>query len=413
MSDLAIKIENLSKTYQLGIGGHADLRRTLQAQWRKWTRRHPAKEETFYALRDITFNVQRGEVLGIIGRNGAGKSTLLKILSRITPPTTGRIEINGRIASLLEVGTGFHPELTGRENIFMNGSLLGMTRAEIKQRFDEIVDFSGVEQFLDTPVKRYSSGMYVRLAFAVAAHLEPEILLIDEVLAVGDVAFQKKCLGKMNDVARSGRTVVFVSHDLGSIEDLCTRCLWLNNGQLQHTATPAQTIHQYLKSIDQIDNNFGKLRDGDQHIKFLNTSFFDINKNLVTHLKVGADYEILFELQNTLNTPLTQVRLDVAFKYGGNQRISWVSTVLEPYHFVLPANAITKLSLFLPKLALMPGIYTINLYLESEHGLSAFIDDAITIPIESGSFYPSHLLPEERLAKVLLEHSFRLHSSSH
>ena len=199
--------------------------------------RSGSKRETFWALKDISFEVKDGEVLGIIGRNGAGKSTLLKILSRITKPTTGSADVYGRVGSLLEVGTGFHPELTGRENIFLNGAILGMTRREIQRRFDEIVAFAEVEQFLDTPVKRYSSGMYMRLAFAVAAHLEPEILVVDEVLAVGDAAFQKKCLGKMSDVAHSGRTVLFVSHNLAAVERICDTAVFLQNGRIAATGT--------------------------------------------------------------------------------------------------------------------------------------------------------------------------------
>jgi ABC-type polysaccharide/polyol phosphate transport system ATPase subunit len=209
--------------------------------------------EEFWALKDVSFEVKRGEVLGIIGRNGAGKSTLLKILSRITEPSQGRVEIKGRVASLLEVGTGFHPELTGRENIFLNGAILGMTRAEIMRKFDEIVDFSGVEKFLDTPVKRYSSGMYVRLAFAVAAHLEPEILVVDEVLAVGDTEFQKKCLGKMQDVAGHGRTVLFVSHNVGAIQNLCARAVLLGSGRLILDGTTRQAIERLINaSSDQL-----------------------------------------------------------------------------------------------------------------------------------------------------------------
>jgi lipopolysaccharide transport system ATP-binding protein len=188
--------------------------------------------ETLWALRDVSFQVEQGEVLGIIGRNGAGKSTLLKILSRVTAPTSGRVKVKGRIASLLEVGTGFHPELTGRENVYLNGAILGMTREEVTRKFDEIVDFAEVEKFIDTPVKRYSSGMYVRLAFAVAAHLDPEILLVDEVLAVGDAEFQKKCLGKMGDVAKEGRTVLFVSHNMAAVQRLCTKTAWVNRGNL-------------------------------------------------------------------------------------------------------------------------------------------------------------------------------------
>jgi lipopolysaccharide transport system ATP-binding protein len=233
MSDAIIKVEGLGKKYIISHEGgqrYTALRDVIAKKAKGLVKKGielPAKEE-FWALKDVSFEIKQGEAVGIIGRNGAGKSTLLKILSRITEPTHGRIEINGRVASLLEVGTGFHPELTGRENIFLNGAILGMSRAEIRKKFDEIVDFSGIEKFLDTPVKRYSSGMYVRLAFAVAAHLEPEILVVDEVLAVGDAEFQKKCLGKMQDVSnKEGRTVLFVSHNMGAVNTLCNRALLL------------------------------------------------------------------------------------------------------------------------------------------------------------------------------------------
>jgi len=209
-----------------------------------------ASKEEFWALKDVSFEVKRGEVVGIIGRNGAGKSTLLKILSRITEPSEGRVTLRGRVASLLEVGTGFHPELTGRENIFLNGAILGMSKAEIRKKFDEIVAFAEVERFLDTPVKRYSSGMYVRLAFAVAAHLEPEILVVDEVLAVGDAEFQKKCLGKMKDVATGGRTVLFVSHNMGAVQSLCSKGLLLSKGRLEHKGPVRETIQQYVVKMD-------------------------------------------------------------------------------------------------------------------------------------------------------------------
>lgn len=207
--------------------------------------------ETFFALKDLDFDVQKGDVVGVIGRNGAGKSTFLKVLSRITAPTSGEITIRGRVGSLLEVGTGFHPELTGRENIFLNGAVLGMHRREIERRFDEIVEFSGVEQFLDTPVKRFSSGMYVRLAFAVAAHLEPEVMIIDEVLAVGDTEFQKKCLGKMKDVAQSGRTILFVSHNMQTISQLCRTCFFLKSGQMEFSGPTESAIEAYVASQKQ------------------------------------------------------------------------------------------------------------------------------------------------------------------
>ncbi|MFT3782011.1 MAG: ABC transporter ATP-binding protein [Nibricoccus sp.] len=254
MSQPVITVENLGKQYTLRHQARSGLLRdrlaTLLRNPFRQLRAARATAEEFWALRDVSFSVNRGDVLGIIGRNGAGKSTLLKILSRITEPTTGRISLRGRVASLLEVGTGFHGELSGRENIFLNGAILGMSRAEIRQKFDEIVAFAEVEKFLDTPVKHYSSGMYVRLAFAVAAHLEPEILIIDEVLAVGDAAFQKKCLGKMRDVAESdGRTVLFVSHNLAAVRQLCSRSLVLQSGQLLADASPPQAISRYMQQM--------------------------------------------------------------------------------------------------------------------------------------------------------------------
>ncbi len=256
MSEITLRVENVSKSYELGAGRevrprYRTLRETIAGGAQQLFRRNGSqvKQEKFWALRDVSFDVQEGEVVGIIGRNGAGKSTLLKILSRITEPTTGKIRIRGRVASLLEVGTGFHPELTGRENVFLNGAILGMSRAEIKSRFDEIVAFAEIEQFLDTPVKRYSSGMYVRLAFAVAAHLEPEILIVDEVLAVGDSEFQRKCLGKMREVSQGGRTVLFVSHNLVAVQMLCSRVILLTRGSIVADGTPAVSIHTYQSSL--------------------------------------------------------------------------------------------------------------------------------------------------------------------
>jgi lipopolysaccharide transport system ATP-binding protein len=254
MSEPIIKVEGLGKKYIITHEqreSYTALRDVISRKAKRLTSRNKVKtvHEDFWALKDVNFEINPGDAVGIIGRNGAGKSTLLKVLSRITEPSTGRIEINGRIASLLEVGTGFHPELTGRENVFLNGAILGMTRAEIRKKFDEIVDFSGVEKFLDTPVKRYSSGMYVRLAFAVAAHLEPEILVVDEVLAVGDAEFQKKCLGKMNEVSQQeGRTVLFVSHNMRAIQDLCQKSIYLQNGRILDIGPTDKVIDHYLNT---------------------------------------------------------------------------------------------------------------------------------------------------------------------
>ena len=253
-----ISIENISKSYRLGTIGSGTLREDLQSWWHRKRglpdpnlrvdQAHLAIEgHTLWALQNVSLEVEQGEVLGIIGRNGAGKSTLLKILSRVTAPTSGHIRVKGRVASLLEVGTGFHPELTGRENVFLNGAILGMTKAEVLRKFDEIVAFSEIEQFIDTPVKRYSSGMYVRLAFAVAAHLDPEILVVDEVLAVGDADFQKKCLGKMGAVADEGRTVIFVSHNMTAVRDLCASAICLERGQIVDQGEPTTVVDQYLQ----------------------------------------------------------------------------------------------------------------------------------------------------------------------
>jgi lipopolysaccharide transport system ATP-binding protein len=264
MADMVLRVEHLSKRYRIGTQDeqHDNLSGALGAllmrplrnmrRLRRLTHFNDAREESediIWALKDISFELAQGDVIGFIGPNGAGKSTLLKIISRITPPTSGRIRMRGRVSSLLEVGTGFHPELTGRENIYLNATILGMRKAEIDAKFDEIVDFSGVERFLDTPIKRYSSGMKVRLAFAVAAHLEPEILIIDEVLAVGDAEFQKKCLGKMGDVAQGGRTVLFVSHNMTAIQRLCQTCMWLDNGQMVQYGPTDDVVSAYLHNV--------------------------------------------------------------------------------------------------------------------------------------------------------------------
>src|SRR5947207_14910909 len=258
-----ISARDISKAYRVGLRAqHEDLRelimntlRTPMKRLRKFNENWEEGEDTFWALRDVNFDVSEGEVVGLIGRNGAGKSTLLKILSRITEPTDGEIRMKGRVSSLLEVGTGFHPELTGRENVYLNGAILGMKRAEIKKKFDQIVEFSEVSKFLDTPVKRYSSGMYVRLAFSVAAHLDPEIMIVDEVLAVGDAAFQKKCLGKMNDVVKQGgRTIIFVSHSMDAIASLCSSVILMNKGRAGEKTTVEEGIKQYLGMVNENGN---------------------------------------------------------------------------------------------------------------------------------------------------------------
>lgn len=324
-----IEVESVSKKYELGTFGTGSLRGDFQRLWARIARKEDPNivigeeekykdgEKEYWALKNITFSVNQGEVLGVIGKNGAGKSTLLKILSRITLPTEGRIRIKGRIASLLEVGTGFHPELSGRENIFLNGAILGMTKAEIHSKFDEIVQFAGVEKYIDTPVKRYSSGMYVRLAFAVAAHLEPEILIVDEVLAVGDAEFQKKCLGKMKDVSTQGRTVLFVSHNMAAVKQLCNSGIVLKNGNFLFQGSALEAVNFYQNSYDTNSNTYfdykGPLEKalGNKNIKILSlkvrplqgeiltiSSGFEFELKFYNHLS-GINLDSTFELRNT------------------------------------------------------------------------------------------------------------------
>lgn len=335
MSDVAIKVENLGKLYRLGEVGTG----TLSHDLNRWWAQMRGKEDPFakigetndrtkkgnsnyvWSVKDVNFEVKKGEVLGIIGRNGAGKSTLLKILSKVTAPTTGKIKVNGRIASLLEVGTGFHPELTGRENIFLNGAILGMTKTEIRSKFDEIVDFSGVERYIDTPVKRYSSGMYVRLAFAVSAFLEPEILIVDEVLAVGDAEFQKKCLGRMKDVSvNDGRTILFVSHNMAAVKQLCTQGLVMRQGNIVFEGSQLEAVNYYQSSSDinlhyehtgTIDNALGNsnIRILKFEVRPLKGKLLSISSGIEFELifynnKEGINLDATFELRNSDEIPI-------------------------------------------------------------------------------------------------------------
>ncbi|MDD5355450.1 MAG: ABC transporter ATP-binding protein [Candidatus Omnitrophica bacterium] len=296
-----IEVENISKKYKIGAQKERYL--SLRDEIVKWispsARRARTAQEELWALKDINFSIQEGEAVGIIGRNGAGKSTLLKVLSKITPPSEGKIKMRGRVASLLEVGTGFHPELTGRENIFLNGAVLGMTRAEIKKKFDEIVSFAEIEKFLDTPVKRYSSGMYVRLAFAVAAHLEPEILLVDEVLAVGDIEFQKKCLGKMGEVTTGGRTVLLVSHNMTAISRLCRKAILLKNGNIIDFEDSVSIINKYFGS----ESNYLSFQEWPDILKSPGDSYVRLNSVRVVNKrkeilgKVNIDEDVNIEME--------------------------------------------------------------------------------------------------------------------
>ena len=290
MSATVIHGEGLGKRYRRGLAADPGLRHALERFVKSpLSAFRRKKDETFWALKDVSLEVKEGEVLGLIGRNGAGKTTLLKVLSRITKPTTGWAEIHGRVGSLLEVGTGFHPELTGRENTFLSGAILGMGKREIERKFDEIVAFAELQKFIDTPVKHYSSGMYVRLAFAVAAHLEPEILLVDEVLAVGDINFQKKCMGKMGDVSKAGRTVILVSHNMGAIGQLCHRCVWLDKGDIASDGPTDATIAQYVKGMTGTTHGGGWERTGSGRAQFNSVEFLDASGMPCPSIAMGQD----------------------------------------------------------------------------------------------------------------------------
>ncbi len=370
MSTIAIRAENLSKLYQI-VGAqpkyHTARDRIVNGLSSLFQRngRGGARRETFWALQDVSFEVKHGEVLGVIGRNGAGKSTLLKILSRITEPTTGRANIHGRVGSLLEVGTGFHPELTGRENIYLNGAILGMKKAEIQRKFDEIVAFSEVGKFIDTPVKHYSSGMYVRLAFAVAAHLEPEILIIDEVLAVGDVSFQNKCLGKMEDVASEGRTVLFVSHNMGAIANLCTSAMWLDNGRVVARGDVADTVGEYVKSAagaSPSETRRWKRHHGTSGGRFVDARLLDPNGNAHTTFEMGETIVVEFDVEFSrsfrsvdMSVNIKRADTGVAVLHLLNQDCGFVfEHISEGKH---------RFSVEIPKCLLYPGTYKISLWL--------------------------------------------------
>jgi lipopolysaccharide transport system ATP-binding protein len=367
MSQAVIKVEHLGKKFIIGhqtnerytalrdvVANNAKgvIRRAKQLV--KQEKRQAVTTEEFWALRDINFEINSGDRVGIIGRNGAGKSTLLKVLSRITEPTEGRITIRGRVASLLEVGTGFHPELSGRENIFLNGAILGMSRAEIRQKFDEIVAFAEIERFLDTPVKRYSSGMYVRLAFAVAAHLEPEILIVDEVLAVGDAQFQKKCLGKMEDVSRNdGRTILFVSHNMGVVSQLCNKGFLLNKGRIVATGKATEIIDKYVAASETGSSAVYETAGSDKPNQFLKIftsgpdgtprTDFAFNENLGIHLEFKCD----FNVQNQ------QVGIGLNDKY--NNRIF---TLLKPVNEFKKSNGVYSGTVVLPSEIIAPNFYS-------------------------------------------------------
>jgi len=394
MADTVIKVENLSKKYNLGVKEHSfSIQETFLNFFRK---RKPKKE--FWALKDINFEVKEGEVLGIIGANGSGKSTLLRILSQITPPTTGKISMHGRVASLLEVGTGFHPEFTGRENIYLNGAILGMTHKEIKSKFDEIVTFSGIDKFLDTPVKRYSSGMYVRLAFAVAAHLEPDILIVDEVLAVGDANFQKKCLGKMQDIAKGGRTILFVSHNMAIINKLCPKCVLLDKGQMVAYGNTNKVIARYLSKQYRRSEGIIELKDPKLRRNSLKKSVFKFTQFSILNSKGKPSTRL------TLHEPFSLIIKGLLIKSIDDLKVAF--SIDSPMGFPLfnsfniDSGLTTKYDRgeisFLVKFdsnILLPGIYSIGLG-ASGTGVADWIPETLTINMEQVSSNGQNINPD-------------------
>jgi lipopolysaccharide transport system ATP-binding protein len=401
----AIRVENLGKSYQLrhqvGRGGYRMLREsltdTLTAPWRKkQSTSDLAALEEFWAIRDLNFEVKPSEVVGIIGRNGAGKSTLLKVLSRITKPTTGRCVINGRVGSLLEVGTGFHPELTGRENIFMNGAILGMSNREVKRNFDAIVNFSEIEKFLDTPVKRYSSGMYVRLAFAVAAHLEPEILIVDEVLAVGDAGFQKKCLGKMQDVSKHGRTVILVSHNMAAIRNLCQKTVVLNGGKIVYDGDTGTAIDVYndfhtSESASQISLVGHPARRVNSNNILKEIHLMDVEGKTRQGYLVGEPIvmELVVEEQYANTALFFGVGIDDTF----GTRICSVATYLcdHPPAQVGPQG---RVQCRIDNLALAPGNYCLSLSAgKAQSSLVDVLENSVTLKIEPDDYFQNGSIP--------------------
>ncbi len=407
-----IEIRNISKQYLLGeaAGMYGNLREALihtvvepvKSLWRSTeVSRKSEKQTAFWALRGVSLDVEKGDTIAIIGSNGAGKSTLLKILSRITDPTEGEVRVRGRMASLLEVGTGFHPELTGTENIYLNGSILGMRREEIDKKFEEITNFAGIGKFLDTPVKRYSSGMYVRLAFSIAAYLEPEILIVDEVLAVGDVAFQKKCLGKMAEACTQNRTVLFVSHNLAAVEALCNKAIVLQQGRVTFSGTAKDAIKFYLQTVSGVglrpDSHIVDLTEAPgrpakycPQLKRLEL-YTDDDRPLVGELPVGAPLKAVITVN--LEEPCTSFDASIAFDTVSGQRICTAHSAYEPTRIHEERAGEQVFTCVVPVVPLLPGEYRIGVGLDIASHEVDWVDDATRISIIKSDFYGTGIVP--------------------
>jgi len=420
MSDTVIKVENLSKLYRIGAKeGYKTFRGTLidsaKAPFllgrdivKKIVRPFPREvgashaENTIWALKDVSFEVKQGEVVGIIGRNGAGKSTLLKILSKITEPTEGRVELRGRVGSLLEVGTGFHPELTGHENVYLYGAILGMDRWEVTRKFDEIIAFAELEKFVDTPVKRYSSGMYMRLAFAVAAHLQPEILLVDEVLAVGDAAFQKKCLGKMGDVSKEGRTVLFVSHNMAAVEALCSECVILHKGTLSFIGNTYEATANYLKenlSFEYMPLKARKDREG-----LGNVRINDIQISAPQGLATGKSLTVLANYESRRDIEIKEFGLSI----WTNREVKLVSLSTEFTGGLRDVPTHGTVSCTIPELPLVRGNYILNFFVSSVDGLEDYIVRALPLRIDDSDFFGTGKTVDPNWGSIAVRHKWEL-----
>ncbi|MBD2578999.1 ABC transporter ATP-binding protein [Oscillatoria sp. FACHB-1406] len=419
MSDTVIRVENLGKKFIIGHQQepYRALRDVLAQNARAIGRailrpgqktKNPAREE-FWALKDISFEVKQGDRVGLIGRNGAGKSTLLKILSRITEPTTGRIFLRGRVASLLEIGTGFHPELTGRENIFLNGAILGMSRAEIARKFDAIVAFAEVEKFLDTPVKRYSSGMHVRLAFAVAAHLEPDILIVDEVLAVGDAQFQKKCLGKMEDVGKEGRTVLFVSHNMAAVEKLCDRGVVLQQGKVLATGSQTDAIARYLVGLSegQLSLRDRTDRQGSGEIKVVAIDIRDEDGNLLDMVQSGQTIDVYLHFEKSPDFAPSHIIASVSVKTQLDLPIFLHHNRLIRYQF----DRIPESGAFVCRIHRLPlpaATYQLAYSLIQDNLFLDYLENAAPLDVTQGDFYSSGEIPPFSHGVCLVNAGWRL-----
>ena len=419
-----LKVEQVSKLYRLGEINRRMLYEELQSLIARWrgkadpnTRlgaaRHVAGgSKEFWALREIDFTISEGESVGVIGRNGAGKSTLLKILSEITLPTTGRVLIKGRVASLLEVGTGFHPELTGRDNIYLNGAILGMTHREVSAKFDEIAEFSGVQEFLDTPVKRYSSGMRVRLAFAVAAHLDPEILVIDEVLAVGDAAFQQKCLGKLGDVTRQGKTVVFVSHNMVAIENLCRRAIVLHDGRVVFDGSQTEAINHYLDRAGAHAADLAERTDrrGNGEVRFTRIEFRDLAGRNLSTLSSGQDIEVVLHFRRESRRALAEIGVYLSVRSHFEIAIFHQNNQFQHQSF----GPLPETGAFVCRLRDLPlpaGHYRLNIGAKSQiNGGDVLdqVDDAVEFTVEGGDFFGSGYNAAPQLGACLVRGDWRL-----